>query len=464
MARHVVRASLAVLFLCLNSADGAERASGWSAGAARIDITPSTPVWMAGYAARKTPSEGVALPLQAKALALTDQNNHSIVLITADLIGFDRALTGRITDRLKAKHGISREDIALLASHTHTGPVLKNLERLMSEKGLDPREARNNVDYVRDLEDKIVAVVDKALAQRAPAGLSYAVGRAEFAMNRREKTPTGFKIGLNPGGPTDKSVPVLIVNDAQGSPRAIVFGYACHNTTLTDKAMALSGDYAGFAQAALEERYPGTLALFVTGCAGDANPEPRGTLDMAKAHGRSLAQAVESALGKPLTSLTGTIRSAYAEPIVRFAGPTDRPSYEARLKEPGSGRQGHARRMIAAIERGEPIKSEYPYPVQAFAIGDQLTFLALAGEVVVDYAIRLQKELGGGRPLWVAGYANDVFGYVPSMRVLDEGGYEGLEAFYYSTFPTPFAADVESTVVSKAHDLVEKVRAKAERR
>lgn len=461
MIRVAVRTSLVLLLVGLTSASGAERASGWSAGAAKVDITPGKPVWMAGYASRKTPSTGVALPIQAKALALTDQNNHTIILITADLIGFDRALTGRITGRLKAKHGVAREDVVVLASHTHTGPALKNLERLMSEKGLEPTEARNNADYVHELEDKVVGLVEKALTQRAPATLAYTVGRAEFAMNRREKTPTGFKIGVNPGGPTDKSVPVVFVNDAQGSPRAILFGYACHNTTLTDKSMTLSGDYAGFAQANLEARYPGAVALFVTGCAGDANPEPRGTLELAKGHGRSLAEAVQAAMAKPVTTLTGTLRSAYAEPAVRFAGPTDRAAYEARLKEPGSGRQAHAKRMIAAMERNEPIKSEYPYPIQAFAIGDQLTFLALAGEVVVDYAIRLQKELGGDQLLWVAAYANDVFGYVPSVRVLNEGGYEGLEAFYYSTFPTPFAPEVESTVVKSAHDLIEKVRAKS---
>jgi neutral ceramidase len=80
---------------------------------------------------------------------------------------------------------------------------------------------------------------------------------------------------------------------------------------------------------------------------------------------------------------------------------------------------------------------------------------------VVDYAIRLQKELGGeGRALWVAAYANDVFGYVPSVRVLKEGGYEGLEAFYGSTFPTPFAEDVESIVVEAAREVVAKVREK----
>jgi hypothetical protein len=99
--------------------------------------------------------------------------------------------------------------------------------------------------------------------------------------------------------------------------------------------------------------------------------------------------------------------------------------------------------------------------VQAFALGDQLTLLALSGEVVVDYAIRLQHELGGvGRALWVAAYANDVVGYIPSVRVLKEGGYEGGEAFYGSTFPAPLAEDIESIVVKTAHAMVDQVRAK----
>lgn len=459
MIARTLLTSVGIWALILAGAQGAEPVDGWSAGAAKVDITPAKPVWMAGYAARKTPSEGVALPLHAKALALTDRQDHTLVFITADVIGFDRPLTARITDRLESKYRLPRESVVLLASHTHTGPVLKNVERMLAEKGIDATSARNNLDFVRTLEEKIVALVGDALERRAPATVAFGVGKAGFAMNRREKTPTGFKIGVNPSGPTDKSVPVLRVDDAKGTPLAIVFGYACHNTTLTDKIMALSGDYAGFAQAALEEKHPGAVALFVTGCAGDANPEPRGTLALAKTHGYALAEAVDAVLAKPMTALSGTLRAAYLETTVHFAGPTDRSSYEKRLHEPGSGRQAHAKRMIANLERGESIQAEYPYPVQAFALGPKLTFLALAGEVVVDYAIRLQKELGGAdHPLWVAAYANDVFGYVPSVRVLNEGGYEGLEAFYYSNFPTPFAPDVESTVVSAARDVVAKVR------
>jgi neutral ceramidase len=116
--------------------------------------------------------------------------------------------------------------------------------------------------------------------------------------------------------------------------------------------------------------------------------------------------------------------------------------------------------MIEAIDQGRPIQSAYPhYSVHAFALGDQLTLVALSGEVVVDYAIRLQKELGGeGRALWVAAYANDVLGYIPSVRVLREGGYEAGEAFYGSPWPAPLADDIESIVVNAAHQVVDKVR------
>jgi neutral ceramidase len=83
--------------------------------------------------------------------------------------------------------------------------------------------------------------------------------------------------------------------------------------------------------------------------------------------------------------------------------------------------------------------------------------VALAGEVVVDYSLRLKRELTGP-PLWVAGYSNDVFGYVPSARVLHEGGYEGGGAMLYTPLPGPFAPSVEELVVGKVHELMNRVR------
>jgi hypothetical protein len=257
-------------------------------------------------------------------------------------------------------------------------------------------------------------------------------------------------------------VPILCVQTG-GKTLAIVCGYACHNTTHRPNMMQIDPDFAGYAQDKVEADNPGATALFVTGCAGDADPHPYGTLDLAREHGAALGEAVKLALSRPslMTTLTGNLRSAFIEAPIHFGGPTDRASYEKRLSDPNAGRRRHAQRMIEAIDQGSPIRTELPYGVQSFALGDQLTLVALAGEVVVDYAIRLQSALGGeGRTLWVAAYANDVLGYIPSVRVLREGGYEAGEAFFGSTYPTPWAEDVETIVVKTATAAVAEVRGK----
>jgi len=458
--------SLWIILLGLESPGAAESSGGWKAGVARVDTTPTKPVRMAGYASRTSPSQGVAHSLAAKALALADARDHKVVFVTCDIIAFRWSFTHRVTDRVKAKYGLPREDVVLFASHNHAGPSPVDPKSGRDEDGnrSPGKEFENNVAYTIDLENKIVDLIGEALAKMQPANLSYGIGRAHFALNRREPVAMGIKLGKNPAGPTDESVPILRIQNANGKPLAIVFGYACHNTTLRPDMMKIAADFAGFAQDRIEADNPGAVALFVTGCAGDADPHPFGTLKMAEEHGQELGEAVKFVLDHPtwMINLTGPLRTAYTETTIHFGGPTDRASYEKLLTDPNRGRQGHAKRMIEHINRGRPVVAEYPhYSVHAFALGDQLTLVALSGEVVVDYAIRLQNELGGGdRTLWVAAYANDVIGYIPSVRVLKEGGYEGGESFYGSTWPTPLAEDIESIVVNAAQEVVGKVRGK----
>src|SRR5262245_44398576 len=189
-----------VLVLGLGTLQAAESPTDWKAGVARVDTTPTAPVWMSGYASRSSPSQGVAHPLFAKALALTDAHDHTVVLVTCDIIGFNRAFTGRVADRVKAKYGLPREDLLLVASHCHSGPTLADSTERLRQNGAEREKAQNNVDYTRDLENKLVDLVGEALKNRAPASLSYAVGRAHFALNRREKTDRGIRLGKNPAG------------------------------------------------------------------------------------------------------------------------------------------------------------------------------------------------------------------------------------------------------------------------
>src|SRR6516165_12196860 len=92
--------SAGVVMLSLGSLDAAEPSTGWKAGVARVDTTPSAPVRMAGYASRTSPSQGVAHPLVAKALALSDQRGTKVVFVTCDIIAFRRPFTNRVAERV----------------------------------------------------------------------------------------------------------------------------------------------------------------------------------------------------------------------------------------------------------------------------------------------------------------------------------------------------------------------------
>jgi len=226
---------------------------GWRAGLARTIITPQKSLWMAGYASRKKPSEGVIQELYAKALALEDQTGKRVVLVTSDLLGFPAAVSHNIAERVEQKHHLTRKQLLLSSSHTHGGPVIgRMLGRIY------PMNSQQWADvnaYTSELEEKIVKLVRVSLKSLRPARLSFGHGEAGFAMNRRARTDGGVIIGVNKEGPVDRDVPVLRVDDAHGKLRAVVFGYACHNTTARD-LLQFHADYAGFAQAWLQDHHP----------------------------------------------------------------------------------------------------------------------------------------------------------------------------------------------------------------
>src|SRR5947209_6156675 len=248
----------------------------YQAGIGRIIITPETPIYLSGYAGRTHPSEGAIHDLWAKALAIEDRKGARVVIVTTDLIGLPRSISDIVAARIQKQYGLDRAHLVLNSSHTHTGPLVRrNLEMLFE---LSPEDSQVVSDYSTKLADNLVAVVGSALKDLAPADLRFGDGRATFAVNRRENTPGGVKIGENPKGPTDTDVPVLKVTGPDGTLRAVLFGYACHNTTLTGQFYKLSGDYAGFAQAAIEKAHPGATAMFMMLCGADQNPNPRSKL------------------------------------------------------------------------------------------------------------------------------------------------------------------------------------------
>lgn len=443
-------------FLCLLAAFAAadpQPAADWRAGLASVVVTPEEPVWMAGYGARDKPAEGKLTDLFAKALALEDTAGRRLVIVTTDLIGIPRAMRDDVVARLAKSHNLSPEAILLNCSHTHCGPVVRAGKSSIYD--LSDEEWKKLDAYIPRLHDKLTQVVASALDNLAPATLAYSHARCGFAMNRRLPTPGGYQNSPFPDGPVDHAVPVLRVTGADGKLHGILFGYACHNTTLSFNQFC--GDYAGFAQQYLEEAHPGVTAMFLMGCGGDQNPYPRSTVELCRQHGRSLATAVEAALLPAPKPVHGPLSLAYEDVTLEFAPPPTKEELERQQQSANKFERLHATRLLEQIAEQGSLRTTYPLPLQAIQFGQDLTIVALAGETVVDYSLRLKQELTGN-PLWVAGYSNDVFGYVPSLRVLKEGGYEGVGAMTYTLLPGAFAPDVEERIVTAAHRLVKQVR------
>jgi hypothetical protein len=415
-------------------------------------------MWLAGYASRKAPSEGNEQELYVKALALEDPSGQRLVLVTSDLIGIPRGLAEDVSRDVKKKTGLPRERLMLTCSHTHCGPVVR--DNLADMYPMPAAEAAKIGPYTDKLRGWMVAVVVKALADLKPAELAVGQGSAGFAVNRRKPTPKGIVNAANPGGPVDHGVPVLRVAAPDGKLRAVVFGYACHNTTM--QFLRFCGDYAGYAQAELEKKHKGAVALFWAGCGGDANPLPRSKLELCKKYGRELARAVEAVLADEMSPIEGGSAARLSFIALPYAELPSRGKLAADLLSKNQALAARARRLLAVLDAGKKLDDHYRhYPVQVWCLSGQVIWVALGGEVVVDYSRRLKKELKC-TAVWVTAYANDVMAYIPSARVLKEGGYEADSSMIYYGLPSKWAPAVEAKIVAAVHALFEATAAKKE--
>ena len=443
------RITLSCCFVFLLTWSTFALAAEWRVGIARTDITPGEMLSMAGYAVRKHPAEGTIQPLMAKAMLIEDSRAQRVVIVTIDLVGdnFPRPLSEAVARRVRQLTGIERERILFNFSHTHCGPVTSVNDGALIIYGLDAEQQAAVHKYTPVVQAKLVALIEEAGKTLRPAKLAHGRSEATFAMNRRKS--------INPDGPVDHSVPVLRVSDEDGKLLAIVFGYACHPVTLGGDFYQYNGDYAGFSQAALETVHPGVTAMFMAGCGGDINPDPRGTLELARQHGNSLAAAVDSALTKEMQKISGPLSVAFDRVDLPFVDPPAKEELKKRIGQGNVYEQRLTELLIKRIDERGAIETKYSCPVQVFRFGDDLTLVAMPGETVVDYALRLRREHDGTR-LWVAGYSNEVFAYIPSKRVLAEGGYEASGSMKCFGIHGPFKPGVEDRVMGLVEELLKR--------
>jgi hypothetical protein len=439
-----------VFFIGVLQANSSEISSYWRVGFSNIIITPEQPMWMAGYAARNHDGNGTITNLWAKALYLEDNNKNKALLITSDLESFPKYLSDQIRDRIEKAFGLSRAQIILNSSHTHSGPLLAGMYNCYTEDSLEWKKAE---EYSLKLEEKLIKLAGKAIKSVIPAKIYSGDGLTRFQVNRRNNSESKLSPITELKGPNDYSVPVMKIADSKGRILAVVFGYACHNTTLDGYQWC--GDYAGFAQLELEKRYPGTTAMFFQGAGGDQNPLPRSRVTLARQYGRELASAVENVLEGEMHELSANLATIYNEIPLQLSDPPK----EADLKQTvlkSSGYVKHwAEDLLVKIQKGQAIPTTYPYPVQLWKIGDLLVF-SLGGEVVIEYDLKL-KELFG-KDIFVMGYCNDVMAYIPSEQILKEGGYEGETSMAAFGLPAPWKKNVQELIIEECTKLARQIK------
>jgi hypothetical protein len=452
----------APLRLLANSvADDPAATRHWLAGTARAVITPTTPVWLAGYGTSRPP-DGKLHDLWLKALALAPQSASQtpVVLLTSDFQGVPKSMSDRVFARLQSELGLSRASVMFTFSHNHCGPRL-------GDDLFDyyPRDAEQELlvdQYTSAMVELTVNVVRQSLQKMTPVKLESFRGSASFAVNRRNnpeaEVPRMLSAGEPLRGPVDHDVPVLRVSPlnlespaTEAPPIALLFGYACHPTTLSFNTWC--GDYPGFAQLNLEAAIPGCQAMFVNTCGGDQNPLPRRTVELCRSYGQALSDAVLAALQTPGSPITPQLQTAFTTIDLPYLSVVSRDELLSLTADANPIRARWATRMLSKLAQGDTFESAYPYPLHMWLLGNDTRMIGMGAETVVDYALRFKATYG--RQTWVCGYTDDMISYIPSRRVWEEGGYEGgSNLFEYGRPAFRWSGDIEDRIVAAVQQLL----------
>jgi hypothetical protein len=425
----------------------------WRAGVARAIITPREPMWLAGYASRDHESEGTLVDLWVKVLAIQDARGKKAVLITSDLLGYPRKMSDRIRNQIAVNYGLTRSQIILSCSHTHSGPVLDGA--LFDIYPLDAKQTETVKRYTAGLEKKIVDLTGEAIRSMIPAKIYSQNGVTRFQVNRRNNTEATIDQVTDLKGPNDYAVPVLKVTDTEGKMMAVAFGYSCHATVLS--IYQFSGDYPGFAQLELENLFPGTTAMFFQGAGADQNPLPRRTIPLARQYGKELAAAVERVLHEEMTELEPSLSTAYSEVDLKFAAPPSRDELIQIAKDSQGYQKSWASNQLKELDSKGSLRKSYPYPLQVWKLGSQ-PIMIFGGELVIGYSIEMKKIFGPG--MFIIGYANDDMAYIPSETILQEGGYEGESSMMVYGLPGKWEKGIETTIINEMKRLAAKAGVK----
>jgi hypothetical protein len=449
-----------------------------SAGAARIDISPTGPVQLINVSDQGESSE-IGQQLFARALAIGG-DEHLLVLLSFDGIGIPASLAESVAVDLKSVFPfLTRDRIAICATHTHWAPHLKDLLGNIFGGPL-PGDRQKRVDeYTEFLRDRLVEVARQAIATREPSLITWTNGgRVTFAANRRMEAggqlirdeEKGLMITWNPNAPVDHTLPVMAIRDAaSGQLRALHFSYACHNVAITGATAiskfpnAVHGDWAGLAQEELERRHRDIVAIATIGCGGDQRPDFCGGVDTAMSHAREICDEIDRLIRRgEWQPIQGPAVTKLERTVLPLAPSPDPENLKSLAETEGKNRSQVARSFVALkllrlLEQGKQPPTGVPFIAQSwqFPAGGP-TFIFLSGEVCIDYQLRIKKEYGDHT--WPIAYANATPCYIVSKRMLEKGGYESGKSMFYYGWLRPLKAVAEERVMETVSRVLKKAR------
>jgi len=400
MYKTIIMKNLIILSLCIafvlcftNFQSGQHISNTFMAGAARVSITPATPIHMSGYDARKEVSKGVHDELFASAIVFSS-GAEKAALVSLDLVGISDEFSTKTLKKIEQETGIKPENVMLCPTHTHGGPV--NLT--YGEKSTPEIE-----NYVAGLPDKIVSAVKQALQKMVPAKIGAGKGTCSMNINRRARFADGsIWLGRNPDGACDHDVAVVRVDDENDKPLAIFVNWPCHGTVNGQENYYITGDWPGATARFIEKQMGQHIIVPVTaGASGDINPiyGPNDSFQDIDAIGMLLGEEVVR-VAKEIKTYPGTVNAIQL-------------SFMAKGKLPGTSRFPN--------EKPEP-GPDREIRLSVLKIGGIL-FSGISGEAMTEIGMEVKKGSPYSNTIVIT-HCNGSSGYLCTDAAYPLGGYE----------------------------------------
>jgi neutral ceramidase len=423
------------------------------AGFAKIDITPPLGTRMFGWGTRDETGgcTGVHDSLFVRALWLTDQD-EDVLIMGFDLLFFSRDIADRLRGAIGRAFDLAPRQVLLNTSHTHNGPTTGTWWTALFESP--------DTIYLDQLERAVLAAADEAMDQaREVCVVRHGSAKAAMALSRRNIGPDGkASWEANTENTIYDTIPICLLEDVHREPVAVLFSVSCHPSTVPGRD--ISADYPGAAMAMLDERLGVECSLFLQGVGGDTKVRScreacafGTTWDDQNSAGRMVADAVMAAIESDLEPTLPALVAEETTVALPLEDTPDRSGYTAIMSAPDTGdmKRLWASRMIERLDRGEIPPSSVPLSMHGVKIGQGVRMIGIEGEVVADHGGLIARMFDRGTT-FPMGYCDGCQLYIPSDRMLPEGGYE-VDSFAEYHVPAALAGGIDEALVAGCREL-----------